>query len=116
MKTFGLSNIFADTLETLYFIGDINVVLTKDLFGLIVYACNANNVTEEIYMIVTKDTIIGDVVMQDEGIAPILMASGLHCLGCAMASGETIEEACMVHGMDCDSLVEEINNYFQSKG
>ena len=51
-------------------------------------------------MIVTKDTIIGDVVMQDEGIAPILMASGLHCLGCAMASGETIEEACMVHGMD----------------
>ena len=67
-------------------------------------------------MIVTKDTIIGDVVMQDEGIASILMASGLHCLGCVMASGETIEEACMVHGMDCDSLVEEINNYFQSKG
>ena len=56
-------------------------------------------------MIVTKDTIIGDVVMQDEGIAPILMASG-----------ETIEEACMVHGMDCDALVEEINNYFQSLG
>lgn len=67
-------------------------------------------------MIVTKDTIIGDVVMQDEGVAPILMASGLHCLGCAMASGETIEEACMVHGMDCDALVEEINNYFQSLG
>jgi hybrid cluster-associated redox disulfide protein len=88
----------------------------QDLFELIVYYCCAKNQSEDIYMIVTKDTIIGDVVMQDEGIAPILMASGLHCLGCALASGETIEEACMVHGMDCDALVEEINNYFQSKG
>ncbi len=94
----------------------INVTLMQDLFELIVYYCCAKNQSEDIYMIVTKDTIIGDVVMQDEGIAPILMASGLHCLGCALASGETIEEACMVHGMDCDALVEEINNYFQSKG
>ena len=67
-------------------------------------------------MVVTKDTIIGDVVNADEGIAPILMAAGLHCLGCAMASGETIEEACMVHGMDCDALVEELNNYLQTLG
>ena len=44
-------------------------------------------------MVVTKDTIIGDVVNADEGIAPILMSAGLHCLGCAMATGETIEEA-----------------------
>ena len=94
----------------------INVVLIQDLFSLIVYACSAKNQLEEIYMIVTKDTIIGDVVMADEGIAPILMSAGLHCLGCALASGETIEEACMVHGMDCDALIEEINNYFQSKG
>ena len=67
-------------------------------------------------MIVTKDTIVGDIVNADEGVAPILMYSGLHCLGCAMASGETIEEACMVHGMDCDALIEELNNYFQSTG
>ena len=67
-------------------------------------------------MIVTKDTIVGDIVNADEGVAPILMYSGLQCLGCAMASGETIEEACMVHGMDCDELIEELNNYFQSKG
>ena len=67
-------------------------------------------------MIVTKDTIVGDIVNADEGVAPILMYSGLHCLGCAMASGETIEEACMVHGMDCDELIEELNNYFQSTG
>ena len=68
-------------------------------------------------MIVTKDTIIGEVVNLDEGIVPILMAAGLHCIGCACASGETIEEACMVHGIpDCDILIDEINTYLQSKG
>ena len=67
-------------------------------------------------MIATKDTIIGDLVNADEGIAPILMSAGRHCLGCAMASGETIEEACMVHGMDCDALLEEVNNYLQTLG
>ena len=67
-------------------------------------------------MIATKDTIIVDLVNADEGIAPILMSAGLHCLGCAMASGETIEEACMVHGMDCDALLEEVNNYLHTLG
>lgn len=65
-------------------------------------------------MVVKKDMIIGDLLMVDEGIAPILMSAGLHCLGCVLASGETIEEACVVHGIDCDSLVEELNNYMQS--
>lgn len=67
-------------------------------------------------MVVTKDTIIGDLVSLDEGIAPILMSAGLHCLGCALASGESVEEACIVHGLDCDSLVEELNNYLQAQG
>ena len=66
-------------------------------------------------MIATKDTIIGDLVNADEGIAPILMSAGLHCLGCAMASGETIEEACYVHGMDCDTLVAQLNEFFKAK-
>ncbi len=66
-------------------------------------------------MVVTKDTIIGDVVMADQDVAPILMNSGLHCLGCVMATGETIEEACYVHGMDCDSLVAELNEFFKAK-
>ena len=66
-------------------------------------------------MVVTKDMVIGDVVNSDEGIAPILMSAGMHCLHCALASGETIEEACMVHGIDSDLLVEEINNYLQTK-
>ena len=67
-------------------------------------------------MVLTKDTIIGDVILADEGVAPILMSAGLHCLGCALASGETIEEACVVHGLDCDELVNNINDYFQSIG
>ncbi|MCQ2515629.1 MAG: DUF1858 domain-containing protein [Saccharofermentans sp.] len=66
-------------------------------------------------MAVTKDTIIGDVVMENQDIAPILMNSGLHCLGCVMATGETIEEACMVHGLDADELVNSINEFLASK-
>jgi hybrid cluster-associated redox disulfide protein len=65
-------------------------------------------------MTVTKDTIIGDVVMEDQNIAPVLMNAGLHCLGCVMATGETIEEACMVHGIDADKLVADINDYFKA--
>ncbi|MBR6880906.1 MAG: DUF1858 domain-containing protein [Clostridiales bacterium] len=64
-------------------------------------------------MTVTKDTIIGDVVAADPGVAPVLMNAGLHCLGCVMATGETIEEACYVHGMDCDQLISELNAYFE---
>ena len=67
-------------------------------------------------MIVNKDTIIGDVILASEGTAPILASAGLHCLGCALASGETIEEACIVHNIDCDALIEDLNNYFQSIG
>ncbi|MCR5617698.1 MAG: DUF1858 domain-containing protein [Clostridiales bacterium] len=67
-------------------------------------------------MVAKKDMVIGDLLMADEGIAPILMSAGLHCLGCVLASGETIEEACVVHGIDCDSLIEELNNYLQSVG
>lgn len=70
---------------------------------------------EVIQMAVTKDTIIGDVVMENQDIAPILMNSGLHCLGCVMATGETIEEACMVHGLDADELVNSINEFLASK-
>ena len=64
---------------------------------------------------ITKDMIIGDIIMIDEGIAPILMNAGLHCLGCALASGETVEEACMVHGMDVVDVVNTINEYLANK-
>lgn len=64
-------------------------------------------------MTITKDMIIGDVLNMNQGTIPIFLQSGLHCLGCAMASGETIEEACGVHGLDCDALINELNDFFQ---
>ena len=63
-------------------------------------------------MVVNKDMYISDVLNLNQGTIPIFMQNGLHCLGCAMASGETIEEACEVHGLDCDSLIDELNDFF----
>lgn len=64
---------------------------------------------------VTKDMLIGDMLKMDIGIAPILMASGMHCVGCPSAQGESLEEASMVHGMDCEELVQKINEYLSLK-
>lgn len=64
---------------------------------------------------VTKDMIIGELIMIDRGIIPILMNSGMHCIGCPSSQGETLEEACMVHGMDADALLKDINDYLASK-
>ena len=58
---------------------------------------------------VTRDTNIGDLLRIDMGVAPILMGIGMHCLGCPSSRGETVEEACMVHGIDCDKLLEIVN-------
>ena len=65
---------------------------------------------------VTKETIILDVLRLDAGTAPFFLEIGMHCLGCPSASGESIEQACMVHGTDADALVEKINAYLESKG
>lgn len=66
-------------------------------------------------MQVSKDMVIGQLLMMDEGIAPILMGSGMHCLGCPSAQGESLEEACFVHGMNADNLVATINEYLSKK-
>ena len=60
-------------------------------------------------MQVSKDMLIGQLLMVDEGVAPILMGAGMHCLGCPSAQGESLEEAAMVHGIDVELLVEKIN-------
>lgn len=60
---------------------------------------------------VTKDTLIGEALMINMDIAPILMKAGMHCVGCPASQGESIEEAAMVHGMDADALVKEINEF-----
>ena len=62
---------------------------------------------------VTKDTLIGEALQIDRGIAQILMNAGMHCVGCPSAQGETLDEAAQVHGMEVDMLVEEINVFLQ---
>lgn len=64
---------------------------------------------------VTKEMIIGDIIRIDQGIIPILMGAGMHCVGCPSAQGESLEEACMVHGMDVNTLVGNINSYLENK-
>lgn len=58
---------------------------------------------------INKDAIIGDVLDKYPATAPLFLGMGMHCLGCPASRGETIEEACMVHGADPDQLVKAIN-------
>ncbi len=64
---------------------------------------------------ISKDMIIADILQVDATLAPILMASGMHCLGCPSAQGETLEEAAMVHGIDVDALIEQCNTFLANK-
>jgi len=66
-------------------------------------------------MKITKDMCIGDVLDMDQGAAKYFFEIGMHCLGCPSARGESIEEACAVHGTDCDALVGKLNEYFSDK-
>ena len=58
---------------------------------------------------VTRDTIIGDILDIAPETAPIFLSIGMHCLGCPSSRGETVEEACMVHGVDCEKLLALVN-------
>ena len=58
---------------------------------------------------VSKDTMIGQLLMMDQDVAPILLGIGMHCLGCPSSQMETLEMAAMVHGMDIDNLMEKIS-------
>ncbi len=64
-------------------------------------------------MKVTKDTIIGDILDMDRTTAPYFLEMGMHCLGCPSARGETLGQACAVHGVDADELVAKINAHLE---
>ena len=64
---------------------------------------------------IKKDTIIGDILDVAPQTAPIFLSIGMHCLGCIMAHGESLEQACAVHGIDCDALVDTINQFLENK-
>ena len=71
--------------------------------------------SERYKMKVTKDSIIGDVLDHDVETARFFFAIGMHCLGCPASRGESVEDACAVHGTDADALVERINAFLESQ-
>ena len=66
-------------------------------------------------MAITKKTTIGEVLNLNIETAKFFMEIGMHCLGCPASRGESIEEACEVHGVDCDELLEKLNAHLASK-
>ena len=66
-------------------------------------------------MEITKDSIMGDMLRYDIEIAYILMEAGMHCVGCPASIGESLEEACEVHGLDVDEVLEMIQDYLSEK-
>ena len=65
-------------------------------------------------MQVTKQSLIGDILDADRETATFFMEMGMHCLGCPASRGESLEEACAVHGVSVDEMVEKINAHFAS--
>ena len=64
---------------------------------------------------ITKDMTIGEILRTDDGLVPILLETGMHCLGCPSAQAESLSDACMVHGTDVDAIVAKMNAYLGSK-
>ena len=62
-------------------------------------------------MAITKKTTIGEVLNLNIETAQFFMEIGMHCLGCPASQGESIEEACMVHGTNADELVAKLNAF-----
>lgn len=66
-------------------------------------------------MTVTRETLIGDVLDFDRSTAAFFLEMGMHCLGCPASRGESIEQACAVHGVDPDELVGKLNDHLSGK-
>ena len=63
---------------------------------------------------ITKDMIISDIIDIHMGCIPILLSEGMHCVGCPSAQGESLEEACLVHGLDADALAKKLNDFVKT--
>ena len=64
---------------------------------------------------ITKNTIIGDILDMDSSTAPLFLEIGMHCLGCPASRGETLEQACLVHGVNPDDLIAKLNAHINGK-
>ena len=65
-------------------------------------------------MQITKQTTMGEMLTYDRGIAMVLMQAGMHCIGCPSSIHESLEEACMVHGIECDSFLAQLNHFLEA--
>jgi hybrid cluster-associated redox disulfide protein len=65
-------------------------------------------------MDITRETLISDIVENCPEAMPAFQAIGMHCMGCAMASGETLEQACAAHGVDPDEFLEALREYLEN--
>ena len=63
---------------------------------------------------ITRDTVIGEIVENCPQAMPVFQEIGMHCLGCAMASGETVEQACAAHGVDPDEFLDYLKKYLET--
>ncbi len=68
---------------------------------------------EMVPFVVTKKTKMGEMLEYDMGLASVLMASGMSCVGCPSSTHESLETACQVHGLDVDDVLERINRYME---
>ena len=64
---------------------------------------------------INKQMSIGQVLEIDRTTAPIMMAYGMHCMGCPFSQMESLQDGCAAHGTDVDELVEKLNEYLASK-
>ena len=64
-------------------------------------------------MMITKDITIGELLKEAPDVAPVLLSAGMHCLGCPASQAESIGDAALVHGLDADELIAEINNFLE---
>lgn len=62
---------------------------------------------------ISKNMIISDIIQIDANLVPILLNAGMHCIGCPSAQGESLEEAALVHGLDPDKLVDDLNGFLE---
>ena len=84
-------------------------ILNSTVLWGIILPLNSENGGISLMVTITKDTIIGDILDVAPQTAPIFLSIGMHCLGCPSSRGETVEEACMVHGVDVDKLLALVN-------
>jgi hybrid cluster-associated redox disulfide protein len=64
---------------------------------------------------ITKDMTIGEILRVDMDVAPVLMGVGMHCLGCPASQGESLEEAALVHGLDPELVLKQVNEFLANK-